>query len=79
MPKTSIFPRDGLLPQYKRTNFAKEHNEWNYAHTRRIVACLNIDKERDMIEWIEASGNIQGTIKRLIRAEMEREKRNTAP
>lgn len=68
---TSIHPRDGLL--HKRTNFTKEHNKWNYAHTRRIIVCLNIDKERDMIEWIENKDNMQGTVKRLIRAEMERE------
>lgn len=86
MALTSIHPKYGKLNV--RTKFTAEHNKWNYANTRRItvvigerriVFALNKKKEKDMIEWIESHKPMQTTIKRLIRAEMEREKGNTCP
>ena len=85
MSRTSIHPTEGKLN--KRTKFTKEHIEWNKKHVRNYRIrftidgvpheynfAINKDKAKDMMDWLEAHKPIQTTIKRLIAAEMERER-----
>lgn len=43
-------------------------------HMRQYVVRFQNEQEADMIAWLDASGNVTQTIKRLVRAEMEQEK-----
>lgn len=42
-------------------------------HTRQIHLKLNIETDRDILERLDASGNIQGYIKSLIREDIKKE------
>ena len=89
MSRTSIHPNKGKLN--KRTKFTKEHKEWDKKHVKKYRVkisvdnvhhefnyAINKDKRKDMIDWLESHRPIQTTIKRLISAEMEREKQELA-
>ena len=51
----------------------KAVTEYIKRHMRQYVIRFQNEQEADMIAWLDASGNVTQTIKRLIRAEMERE------
>lgn len=44
-------------------------------HMRQYIVRFQNEAEADMIEWLDSTGNVTQTIKRLIRAEMEKESR----
>ena len=46
--------------------------KYDKANTTQIKLKLNINSDADIIEYLEKSGNKQGTIKRLIREEIKR-------
>ena len=50
--------------------------DYSKKHCRRISLCLSLDKDKDILEAIEASspGNIQQGIKKLIRSALEADK-----
>ena len=53
---------------------SKAMTQYIKRHMRQYVVRFQNEREADMIEWLDASGNVTQTIKRLIREEMEREK-----
>ena len=57
-------------PNYKYT---KKYDESN---TIQVKLKLNSRTDADIIEYLDTSGNKQGTIKRLIREEIERGRGN---
>jgi hypothetical protein len=57
-------------PNYKYT---KKYDE---ANTIQIKLKLNTRTDADIIEYLDTTGNKQGTIKKLIREEIERSQGN---
>jgi hypothetical protein len=53
-------------PNYKYTKKYDDNN------TTQIKLKLNYNTDADIIEYLEACGNKQGTIKKLIREEIEK-------
>lgn len=47
-------------------------NEWSKANTKGYYFKLNIEKDADLISWLETISNKQGYFKSLISADMER-------
>ena len=47
-------------------------NDYNKKNTKTVLLRLNMNYDQDIIEYLEASNNKQGEIKRLIREEMQR-------
>lgn len=54
-------------PNYKYTK------KYDAENTTRIALKLNLVTDADIIEYLEKSGNKQGTIKQLIREEIKRQ------
>ena len=54
---------------------SKATTQYIKKHMRQYVVRFQNEAEADMIEWLDALGNVTQTIKRLIREEMEREKK----
>ena len=54
----------------------KEYNA-NYHKTKckQIKLLLNIEKDKDVIEFLESKTNVNGFLKALIRKEIEHEKK----
>lgn len=46
--------------------------KWKKANIKRIEINLNKETDRDVIEYFEATGNVQGEVKRLVREEIGR-------
>lgn len=46
--------------------------KYDAANTKQIMLKLNLKTDADILERLEASGNKQGYIKALIRADMQR-------
>ena len=57
-------------PNYK---YAKKYDASN---TTQVKLKLNYNTDADIIEYLESCGNKQGTIKNLIRDEIERSRGN---
>lgn len=57
---------DGLTPQQRY----QKNNKKRYS-----IDCI-ISTEQDIIDWIESQSNKAGAIKKLIRADIERNKNN---
>lgn len=51
-------------------------DKYDKANTIQLKLKLNRHTDADIIEFLEASGNKQGTIKALIRSEIERRQGN---
>lgn len=47
--------------------------KYDASHTRQIHLKLNIETDRDILDRLDASGNIQGYIKSLIREDIKKE------
>ena len=47
-------------------------NEWSKTNTKGYYFKLNIEKDADLISWLETISNKQGYIKLLIASDMER-------
>ena len=45
--------------------------KYDAAHTKQIMMKLNTGTDADILEHLQASGNVQGYIKQLIRDDME--------
>lgn len=69
----TINPNLGIskLKGYKK----RQVNEFNKTHMRRYGLHLNKKKDRALIKWLETNKPYQTAIKRLIREEIEREKK----
>lgn len=52
----------------------KSQEKYDAAHTRQIKMKLNLKTDKDILDRLDASGNIQGYIKRLIREDIERDR-----
>ena len=50
--------------------------KYDASHTKQIKMKLNLTTDRDILERLEAVGNIQGYIKRLIRADIKKERQD---
>lgn len=55
---------------------AKATAKWQKNHLRQIKFNLNYDTDADVIEKLDSTPNKQGYIKDLIRADIEKEKKN---
>lgn len=42
-------------------------------NTRRIQMKLNLKLDKDVLDWLDKQGSMQGAIKKLIREQIERE------
>lgn len=47
---------------------------WVRENTKRILVRINVNKEKDVVEWIEKIPNKQGYIISLIKADMKKNK-----
>ena len=52
----------------------KAQAKYDAEHTKRISLKLNLRTDSDILKWCWRQKSIQGTIKRLIREEIAREK-----
>lgn len=50
----------------------RAQEKYDKANTIQITLKLNKNTDKDVIEWLYDTGNKQGYIKRLIRADIER-------
>lgn len=50
----------------------KDQEKYDKQNTMQIRLKLNLKTDADILEFLEKSGNKQGTIKKLIRQEIER-------
>lgn len=57
---------------------SKATTQYIKRHLRQYIVRFHNEKEADMIEWLDNTGNVTQTIKSLIRDEMEREKEKRA-
>ena len=48
----------------------RAQSKYDAAHTRRISLKLNTTTDQDIIRWLWAQQSMQGSIKRLIRADI---------
>ena len=55
----------------KQSQWSMDYDKKN---TKDVRLKLNLKHDQDIIEYLEACGNKQGEIKRLIREEIERKK-----
>ena len=44
---------------------------YNKQHTKTVLLCFNLKTDKDILQKLEACGNKQGYIKRLIRADLK--------
>ncbi len=56
---------DGFTPQQR----------YDRTHTKSIHLKLNCELDKDIIKYLDLSGNIQGTIKTLVRKAIAQEER----
>ena len=50
----------------------KAQAKYDEKHTKQIHLKLNIETDRDILEFLKKSGNVQGTIKTAIREMMQK-------
>ena len=63
-----------LMNYYKEIEMGlyKDQEKYDKQNTMQIRLKLNLKTDADILEFLEKSGNKQGTIKKLIRQEIER-------
>lgn len=54
----------------------KPQEKYDAANTKQIMLKLNLNTDKDILEWFDRQDTRQGAIKRLIRADIERENRD---
>lgn len=52
--------------------------KYDKEHIRGLYIKINKDTERDILEWIQGRDNVSGSIKGLIRADIEYNKQSEA-
>lgn len=57
--------------QYQKNQLAV-NKEWKRTHTKSCNLTLNIDKDSDIITWLETKTNKQEYLKSLIRDDMKK-------
>lgn len=51
----------------------KANDKYDKANTRRVGIKLNINTDKDILDWLDTVGNKQGYIKDLIRSDMKKQ------
>lgn len=52
---------------------SKESTErWQQEHLKQVKLKLNLDTEKDLIDYLYSHKNVQGYLKELVRRDMER-------
>lgn len=54
----------------------KPQEKYDAANTKQIMLKLNLNTDKDILEWFDRQDTRQGAIKRLIRADIKRENRD---
>lgn len=52
----------------------KWRDNWKKEHTERFTVRINKDKEKDLLDYLKRNAPYQTYIKKLIRADMEKER-----
>lgn len=65
------------LEERRRKNAQGE--AWNKENTKQIKCRFNLHTDADILEKLKSMDNVQGYIKALIRADIERSAQATAP
>lgn len=56
------------------SNARKRANaKYDASHTKQVKLKLNLETDKDILDWLDDMDNKQGYIKALIRADMERQ------
>ena len=63
----------GATPEARRTRNV-QGNAWDKEHTRQVKFKLNLHTDADILSMLDAQPNVQGYVKALIRADIDRRK-----
>jgi len=55
------------------------HDRWDKDNTKQIKCKFNLKTDDDILKWLKKQGNVQGYLKRLIRADIAKHQPGTTP
>lgn len=69
---TNDFPRLGVVTE--KNSFRRYQNQYEKEKLRILKCKCHIEKDADILDWVSRQTNLQGTIKELIRKQIENER-----